>query len=124
MGYSTRFEGELKFVHSLIFDEWRELNQLLGADIRDFPGLNDNAPFRLGFTFIDLEYTDNLDGLRWDGSEKTWGMIDQINFISHQMRKINPKFQLEGEMRACGEEFGDMWLLKIDNNGRAYREDL
>ena len=65
------------------------------------------------FYWINLELNEDCSGLRWNGSEKTYDMVNVVNFILEQMRKDDPDFGLEGEMIAQGEEIYDRWTLVI-----------
>lgn len=64
--------------------------------------------------FLDLELTNNNVGLTWDGSEKSVGMDDKLNYISKYMRNKYPNFQLIGKMIAQGEEVGDVYKIVMD----------
>ena len=65
---------------------------------------------------IDLEFTPEFDGLKWNGTEKTHGMVGAVNGIIHYMRAEFFNFKLEGEMFAQGEDIKDRWKLKIVSN--------
>ena len=110
MGYTTVFSGELKFVAPLTAPELAFINTFLGADPRE--NKEWNADHEMGY--IDLQLTKDFSGIKWDGSEKNRGMVEAVNLIIEQMKKIKPDFALSGAMQAQGEDMGDRWNLVID----------
>jgi hypothetical protein len=122
MGYTTEFRGELKFTSELRKSEIRYLaNEVLEQDYRDHPEwkLSDGADLDC----IDLELTDEWDGFRWSGAEKSRRMVKQVNAVIELMRRIKPDFGLTGELQANGEEMDDRWVLAIED-GKAVRRDV
>lgn len=111
MGYTTEFSGELLFVEELRASELAKLNQFLGEDCRQHPEWGNT-----GLTYIDLELTKDFSGLKWNGAEKTYDLVDKVNFIIEEMQKVYPDFELTGELLAQGEEIGDVWRLVMENN--------
>ena len=111
MGYTTTFRGELKFVVPLTAPELTHINTFLGADPRE--NAEWNASREIGY--IDLELTKDFSGVKWDGSEKNRGMVEAVNLITEQMKKIKPDFLFCGAMQAQGEDMDDRWSLVIDN---------
>lgn len=127
MGYSTEFFGELKFKKELKASELGELKKYLQKDRRDI-GFEDNAkayedPDTEYWYHIDLELNDDFSGLKWDESEKTYGLDHIVNFITRQMRLKFPDFELEGELQAQGEEYDDRWILRMVD-GRAIKIEI
>ena len=123
MGYSTTYEGELKFRRELTASELAHLNKFLGADVRDLG--DDDASSRYGgyWYHIDLELLDDFSGLRWDNSEKTGDMSSIVNYLIDKMRETVPDFALTGTMRATGQDFDDRWVLEWQN-GKAVHSDM
>lgn len=119
MGYNTEFTGILKITCNLTDSDLLVLRSMLGADVREHPEWRDKK----GLTYINLELTPSNIGLKWDGSEKTYGMEDAVNLIIREMREKRPDFGLWGEMLAQGEEIGDVWRLKI-KDGVAVKENV
>lgn len=111
MGYSTSFTGELTFVKELKASELAELNKFLGEDCRDHPEWD-----ATNLTYIDLELNKDFTGLKWNGAEKTYDLVEKVNLVIDQMKKVCPNFGLEGELLAQGEEVGDVWRLVTQNN--------
>jgi hypothetical protein len=103
MGYSTKFKGKLLFGRAITSDELLELQSFLGENV---PGVG----------YIDLRVTKNMDGLEWDGSEKTYDLPDKVNFLIAKMRNKHPDFGLSGSLLAQGEEVGDVWKLVVEDN--------
>lgn len=119
MGYSTRFTGELKFTDEATATQLAALKGMLGEDCREHPEWG-----ATNLSYIDLELTDDFDGLKWDGAEKTYSLDALVNVVLDQMRKRWPEFGLVGQLAAQGEEVGDRWSLLVDAGGRARRVDI
>lgn len=114
MGYSTSFEGELRFVPELRSSELSHLKQFLGKDLRDFSGDKDAAVLCKECVYwVALDITDDFSGIKWNGAEKTYGMVDLVNFLTLKIRERCPDFYFEGELRATGEDFNDRWILRM-----------
>lgn len=118
MGYTTSFKGELQFNRDLLGSELAHLNKVLGKDVRDHPEWD--APQSL--YHLDLELTEDYSGIKWNGAEKTYGMVDAVNFVIEWMRKVAPDFSLQGELEAQGEEASDRWVLFCDADGAVEAE--
>ena len=118
MGYNTDFSGVLEFKHPLNLDEQTLLETFLGADCRDHHEWDSG-----GLTYIDLKLTEEEDGIQWDGSEKTYDLVEKVNLIIKKMKEASPRFELTGEMFAQGEEVGDIWRL-VMKDGIAVREGI
>jgi hypothetical protein len=103
MGYTTKFKGRLLFNKAITSEELLLLLSFLGEDV---PGVG----------WIDLRLTAGMDGLEWDGSEKTYDLPEKVNFLIAQMRNKYPDFGLSGSLLAQGEEVGDVWKLVVEDN--------
>jgi hypothetical protein len=114
MGYTTNFNGELKFIREATSPQLGTLNAMLDEDCRDHPEWV--AP---DLYTIDLELTDQLDGLRWNGAEKTYDLDKLVNVVLRLMRETWPDFGLTGQLQAQGEDVGDRWALVIGEDGWA-----
>ncbi len=112
MGYSTDFDGELKFEKDLTGPLIAHLESILGEDVRDHPewGMVDS------FNHIDLEILEDYSGIRWNGTEKTRGMPDIIKFVIERMKIVMPDFGLIGELSAQGEDIEDRWVLLVNGD--------
>lgn len=119
MGYSTIFKGSLKFASELTASQLAHLSKILGADVRDHP----EWKIKDEFYHINLELDEDFAGISWDGSEKTYEMVNQVNAILKWVRRIKPDFSLIGEMVAQGENLMDRWKLVI-KNGIAVHENI
>src|SRR4051812_39080287 len=108
MGYTTKFQGELKFKKELVATQLAHLKNMLGEDCREHPewGAKD-------LYYIDLEFTDDFSGLKWSGTEKTYGMERIVQLVIDEMRKKWPDFGLTGRLAAQGEDIEDRWTLAI-----------
>jgi hypothetical protein len=120
MGYHTDFKGELKFGSELTGSHLAKLNAILGQDARVHPEWNGHEDL----DYIDLELLDDFSGIKWDGAEKTYGMVEAVNMITSILRKDIPDFSFKGELIAQGEEFDDRWKLIIDENGIAHKKEI
>lgn len=110
MGYSTDYQGQIRIMN-LDLEKVRILNEYLGKDKRDvtIPGGADKLPFY----FFNVELNVGMTALQWDGSEKTNGMLEMLNFL-RQMAGL--EFG-EGDNMVCqGEEGPDRYLLVVENN--------
>jgi len=56
----------------------------------------------------------------WDGSEKTHGMGQMLNFLSSE---IGLSYVEGDELQCQGEDFGDIYLLKVVE-GKVTRIDI
>jgi hypothetical protein len=119
MGYSTRFEGELRFAAEATASQLAALNAMLGEDFREHPEWG--AP---GLGYIDLELTSDFGGIRWNDAEKTYDMDKAVNAVVAHMRKSWPDFRLTGQMIAQGEDLTDRWVLVMDDQGIAHKNKL
>ena len=122
MGYNTDFRGELKFSKELTASQLNEIKKFFGEDTRDHPEWGCSTdPF--SGNYIDLELLDDFSGIKWNGAEKTYCMIESVNIIIDNMRKLVPDFSFIGELIAQGEEFDDRWKLVI-KEGKAVKIDI
>lgn len=122
MGYSTDFKGELKFSKELTASQLNKIKSFLGEDTRSHPEWGGECGVYDGY-YIDLQLLDDFSGLKWDGAEKTYSMVDAINLIIKNMCKDIPEFTFIGELIAQGEEFDDRWKIII-KDGRAVKKDI
>ena len=121
MGYSTDFTGELKFKEEMTASELSEIKKFLSEDCREHPEWQNDKLY-----YVDLEFLDDFSGLRWNGTEKTYGMVEVINMITSNMinRLQYTGFGFTGELQAQGEEFDDRWMLIINGEGIAERKEV
>lgn len=115
MGYTTTFQGALKFTNELSTSELGYLNSILGEDVREHKEWQ-KYPSAKELNYLDLELTKKFDGIQWDGAEKSYEMVDQVNFIIDIMKDKKSNFGLTGTMDAQGEDVEDRWKLTIQNN--------
>lgn len=116
MGYSTDFQGKLSFTRELTASELLRVKEVYGEDRRQHPEwkIPDDT-----FCYVAFQLTDDLTGIEWDGGEKTYGAVEQVNFI---LTRLPEGVSLTGSFYAQGEEIGDVWYLRIQE-GRAVRVD-
>jgi len=120
MGYSTEFKGVLRFTKELTREQLVKVKSFCGEDCRDHPEWEDAE----GLAYIDLELSADFTGLKWNGAEKTYNMVDVINLIIVNMKKDFPDFGLKGSLFAQGEEFDDVWRLCFNEDDFAEKEDI
>lgn len=122
MGYDTDYQGILKFNKELAASQLGILNEILGADFRDFskevqkelvPNANAETP-----SYINLELTKDFSGIQWDGSEKSYAMVSCVNAVTIWMRHKAPyceDFAFVGTMHCQGEAMDDRWDLIMED---------
>jgi len=123
MGYSTDFEGVLNFTKDPTVRAIMKIGNMFCEDCRDHPEWDVKDPT---YTSMDLEFaygpnTDMPEGIVWNGMEKTYGLVDAINLIIVEGRKVDPDLSLTGELHASGEEDDDRWKIVIGADGMAKR---
>lgn len=117
MGYSTDFTGDVKFTCKMTPEMVDHLNVICGEDVRDHPDWKvPQDKYGPAFYYIDIEINDDGSGVRWNGSEKSYSMEKQVQFIIDWMKEKYPEFGLIGVMEAQGEDVGDHWFLVADND--------
>lgn len=119
MGYSTTFEGVLRFKDPVTNEALGFLNTFLGKDRRDI-GFKDESVYQGGkygsyWYYIDFQLTDDFTGIKWNESEKAYDMEHIANWLTDMMRPLYPDFEFEGELLAIGEEQGDVWKLVMED---------
>jgi hypothetical protein len=122
MGYTTKFTGDLKFTKELTAKQLAHLKALCGEDVRDHAEWGDAKKFT--FYYIDFELNDDFSGIRWNGAEKSYDMVGQVDFVVSQMQAVCPGFGLRGEMIAQGEEYDDRWRLVMVNPQEASKHTI
>lgn len=106
MGYNTIFEGELKFKKELRASEIAHLEKNFGERI-EYKSGNDS--------YFDIVFNEDYTGIKWDDrTEKTYYMEEIIQHV------IDMGYELEGVLKAQGEEHDDRWELHI-KDGQAVR---
>lgn len=118
MGYNTDYVGVIKFKTTPTEEELSKLNEFLDEDVRDHPEWWENG--RNNLTYIDLDFTNDGEGLEWNGSEKSYDMAHKINLIIREMRKSFPDFGFTGQIRAQGEDMDDRYTIVFNKEGFAY----
>lgn len=131
MGYSTNFSGVLLFKRPITMHELACLKNILGEDCRDHPEWRAKAPnlYKDNLTFIDLQIVENEEcmpiGLEWDGSEKTYDLVEKVNLVIALVRESAPPyliaFGLTGILDAK-DDYNNKWKLFINKDGWAERE--
>ena len=119
MGYSTNFNGELRFTNEPTASQLAALKAMCGEDCREHPEWNAKDLY-----YIDLELTDDFYGLQWNGAEKTYDLEKLVNVVLVEMRKKWPDFGLTGTLAAQGDDVDDRWALAIGEDGMAQKMKL
>jgi hypothetical protein len=122
MGYTTKFEGTLKFAHTPTVEQIAALNEILGGDPDDHKQLREFYVRGESYSYLQYEVTRDMTGIKWDGGEKFYYAEHALNLILRYMRSKWPEFDLTGSLSAQGEEVGDVWQLVV-KNGIAKRVD-
>lgn len=114
MGYNTNYDGEIT-ITNIDLEKVRHLRKYLGNDKRDLQKLHPSlVPVlsldTLPFNHFDLELTENLSALIWNGSEKSYGIDDMLIFLKAECGLTYE----EGDFFVCqGEEPGDRYKIII-----------
>jgi len=114
MGYSTKFEGELKVPKGFTMDMLKKLRKLLHTEY---------APDGALWNYMGFKLTEDLDAIKWSGDEKFYGAEDAVNWLTSEMREEFPDFKFSGRLLAQGDEVGDIWTLHVDEDGLATKKD-
>ena len=118
MWYTTNFEWKLTFVGDVTAKQLAKLKTYLWEDMRDHSDWVNN----FNGTYIDYCLLEDFSGIEWNGSEKSYDMVDKLNFVLDEMRKEYPEFSLEWQLNAQWEEIGDRWVLVMEDWVAVYRE--
>ncbi len=120
MGYNTKFSGVLQFLPDVPIGAVKLLHDLIGE-----PG-ETITPSGYGAHYIDIVIADDLTGIKWDEEcEKTYGMVETVNYLLDKVREQYPEFGLTGSLLARGEDIEDVWNLVIkDGKAVEVRVDL
>lgn len=119
MGYTTNFSGSLKISPKLDNSQKDYLKTFLGEDCRNHKEWFTAIPewnHTRNLTYMDLELTDDEDALQWDGSEKTYDLVEKVELLIKLMRLKVPDFSLHGKLYAQGEDRRDTWILRADGD--------
>ena len=120
MGYTTFFNGEIKFDRTLSSEEAKLFDDVLGEDVRNtWLKKFDNSKY--GVSYIDWQLNDDHTGILHDGSEKSYEVEDQVRIIIAAVNSLGtvkdiPPIIFNGIVKASGEEPGDVWALKVENS--------
>lgn len=132
MSYYLEYEGAFLFNMELKASDLSFINSFLKEDIRNHPEWGAESHFLLDkdsaysllssgpnykFKYFNLKFTDNFDGLEWDGTENAYALESQINFIIEQMRKKYPNFGVTGEMHYHCDDFDEESYLVVGGDG-------
>lgn len=141
MGYTTEFEGRLKFNKQLSLDDMNFLNKLAGTRrmVRDV-----NIKYGIGGEFyveddnvgvVDynrppatqpslwLQWVPSEDGwfLEWDGGEKFYNYVEWLEYLIE--RVLSPRgYVLNGEIKWFGEDRDDTGVITVTENVVTTRE--
>lgn len=133
MGYTTKFDGAIKFDRELTASEIMTIRKICSfgedGDAEDLAkAIGYVHPEHVtggdrGYSYIQIELTENLDGLEWDGGEKCYFMLTTLNVVMQAIMQKIPDLNFHGGMTAQGEEIGDVWAIEVVNNA-AYRKSI
>lgn len=116
MGYSTDFVGQLKFTCDMTPPMLERLCAVCGEDTRDHPEWRNVSKSDWKFYHIDIDLNQDSTGIEWNGTEKSYSMEKQVQFVIDHMQEAYPDFGLIGAMEAQGEEVSDHWFLVADGD--------
>lgn len=106
MGYNTSFSGIIKFNKAMSVERAAELTQFCQErhEGEQWPSIH-----------CDWELTGDLNGLRWNGSEKSYSMDRWLQLLINHFCLVEGII-CNGIVEAYGEDFGDLWRIKCTNN--------
>lgn len=116
MGYTTEFEGVLKFKSPLTAEQELFLREMLPGPDECYEDTSDHPDWikPKGYNgYLQLEIANDKSGIEWDNNEKFYNAVEAVNTVILTMQSKFPNFGLEGHLLAQGEEIGDVWYLKI-----------
>lgn len=119
MGYTLQYRGILKIEPELKTSQLKYLKQFLNTDKRQHPEWEQNEYFNKLHYTIDMELTEDFDGIRWTGAEKSCEVPAQINYIISQMKKECPDFKLKGKFIVVDPADDNRWEIHINEKGWA-----
>jgi len=110
MGYTTNFDGKLKFNRQLTLDEKNELDDIAEKDWRDDKSRPDEYAY-----FCQWVPTEDGWCLEWDGNEKFYAYVEWLKWLIEKF--FTPKeIVLNGEIEWSGEEQGDIGKIIVKDN--------
>ncbi len=118
MGYTTDFTGEIKVNRDLIGKEIAFIKELFEFDPREGDYGKEST---YGFYHIDLEFNNDFSAIQYNGMEKSYEMVKQVQYVIDQTIAKFPDLVFSGKFMAQGEEFEDRWMLTVEDN--VARED-
>ncbi len=111
MGYTTKFRGRIELQPPLTPEQVTELTAF--SDTRH-GGSIDHTPEMPGF-WCDLCPSADGTSIGWNGNEKSYDMVEWMRYlIANFLERWG--ITANGELLARGEEFGDDWTLRVENN--------
>lgn len=113
MGYTTRFEGELKLNRPLTVREFRDIQ-----DMNDDPKMCEHytgTPDTIPEAYMQWIPNKYGEAIVWDGGEKFYNYIHWLRWlIKHYLKPRD--LVLNGELTWRGEEMDDIGTLTVVDN--------
>lgn len=107
LGYYIKYKGQLTFKQELDKDQL------------------DKAEVILTELDTDFEITGAGNGIQWDYSDNTYTTVESLNKFLDIMKKEYPDFLgVEGILLAQGNDVGNLWYIKVNEEGRLYAEEI
>lgn len=123
MGYNTSFTGKIRILSedanasfaivSGLLDRFDDAEKM-AADFH-FPEDKLDSD-RAGYFALSVKDDNDGSFLTWDGSEKTYGMVNALNILMFAAKSISPSIIFHGEMVAQGEGVGDIWGVSVKDS--------
>lgn len=115
MGYTTTFDGELKFNRELTHMEWLDLTRLGDCYDHEHYAEFTDTPETLPDGYLQWVPNQLGTGLIWNSGEKFYDYIHWLRWlIKHYMKPRG--IVLNGEIRWQGEEIEDTGVIVATNN--------
>jgi hypothetical protein len=106
MGYSTDFEGTIKIEPALTAKDMKKIEKFIE---------DPTFPSDFYTHHCDYEITEECDGIRWNGSEKSYDMDKILPLLIQKFFKPMG-YKLNGVMLAQGESMEDRWRMVVKDN--------
>ncbi len=133
MGYTTNYQGQIKFKEDLTSSQLAYLSKFLGKDVRSINMNGDEikgsarwlgqehvdsiyCKINPSFYYIEYKILDDFSGLEWTEMEKQNELDEVLQFLIDRMKEKYSKFEVEGVLMAQGEEFDDRWKLSVNGD--------
>lgn len=117
MGYTTRFDGRIKFDRPLTVPEFRRLEKMCDYSAQDDGFLREftDTPDTIPTSYLQWQPTEDGEGLEWNGAEKFYDYVHWLRWLIKHFFKPH-SIVLSGALTYQGEEIGDVGRIEVRDN--------